>query len=47
MSRVSKYADKKPRPNCRVTDCNQVADALAVRHGVLGWYCSGHHERQK
>lgn len=39
---TSKYADKKPRPGCRMTGCDRTADTLAIRHGVLGWWCEEH-----
>ena len=42
---MSKYADKKPRPTCRVPDCRQPADALLIRQGVLGWYCPDHRNK--
>jgi hypothetical protein len=39
---MSRYSDKKRQPGCRVTDCRAPAVVLAIRHGVLGWYCQGH-----
>ena len=42
---MTKYADKRPRPNCRVPECHQPAVALLIRHGVLGWYCSDHQNK--
>lgn len=39
---MSKYADKKVRPDCLVPGCSQPGVSLTIRHGVLGWYCLDH-----
>lgn len=45
---MSGYGDKRNRrPGCRATGCTSPGTVLAIRLGVLGWYCENHLENKK
>lgn len=45
---MSSYGDKRNRrPGCRVPDCERPGILLAIRDGILGWYCESHAPNHK
>lgn len=45
---MTSYGDKRARrPGCRVEACTAPGITLAIRLGVLGWYCEQHSEHKK
>lgn len=44
---MSRYSDKRPRPNCRVPECRAPAVELRILRGILGWYCADHRDVPK
>ena len=44
---MTRYADKRPAPGCRVAGCSYPGLTLTYRFDVLGWYCEEHDGRQK